>query len=500
MTRSTTVNSFGLRLAAWFCLTIPLPALAASIVPEIEPRRVASATPIADQYRATAERIITATLAGNDSYRKLSELCDGIGHRLSGSPQLDRALQWAADAMRRDGQANVRIEPVMVPHWVRGDESCTMVKPRHEPLAMLGLGGSVGTPPEGITAEIVVIRDEKELEALGDAVNGKIVLFDNAMPAYDRANGTRYGETVRFRSKGPRIAAAQGAVACLVRSVTARSLRSPHTGGTNYGDAAVRIPAAAISVEDSAMIARLTERGEKVVVTLKMDAKSLDPAPSGNVIGELVGRELPEEVVVIGGHIDSWDVGQGAHDDGGGCVQAMEAINVLRKLNLVPRRTIRVVLWTNEENGLEGGKQYAKTHADELDKHVAAIESDGGSFRPTGYSIECSDEAKQHIAADQMRDILSLFKDIGATSAEVGGSGADVSPMKPAGVVLMGHNVDMSTYFDYHHSDGDTLDKVVPQELSQNVAVMATVAYILADMPARLGASGEGAPPGHQQK
>lgn len=248
------------------------------------------------------------------------------------------------------------------------------------------------------------------------------------------------------------------------------------------------------------MIARLTERGEKVVVTLKMDAKSLDPAPSGNVIGELVGRELPEEVVVIGGHIDSWDVGQGAHDDGGGCVQAMEAINVLRKLNLVPRRTIRVVLWTNEENGLEGGKQYAKTHADELDKHVAAIESDGGSFRPTGYSIECSDETKQHIAADQMRDILSLFKDIGATSAEVGGSGADVSPMKPAGVVLMGHNVDMSTYFDYHHSDGDTLDKVVPQELSQNVAVMATVAYILADMPARLGASGEGAPPGHQQK
>lgn len=497
MRRSAITGLFGFRFVCCALLVASLPPLAAGKAPEIEPPPPSSTTPIADRYRATAEQIVAAALAGNDSYRKLSELCDGVGHRLSGSPQLDRALQWAAEAMRRDGQANVRIEPVMVPHWVRGEESCTMVKPRNEPLSMLGLGGSVGTPPEGITAEVVVVRDEKELEALGDAVKGKIVLFDNAMPPYDPVKGTRYGETVRFRSKGPRIAAAQGAVACLVRSVTARSLRTPHTGGTNYGDAAVRIPGAAISVEDSAMIARLTERGEKTVVTLRMSAKTLDPAPSGNVIGELVGRERPEEVVVIGGHIDSWDVGQGAHDDGGGCVQAMEAINVLRRLNLVPRRTIRVVLWTNEENGLEGGKQYAKTHADELANHVAAIESDGGSFRPTGYSIECGDEAKQHIAADQMRDILSLFKDIGATTVEVGGSGADVSPMKPAGVVLMGHNVDMSTYFDYHHSHGDTLDKIDRKELSENVAVMAAVAYILADMPARLGATGEGAPPGH---
>lgn len=453
-----------------------------------EPPAKLTATPIANHYRETARKIHQAVMRGNDSFKKLEELCDGIGHRLSGSEALDKALKWAADWMKKDGHENVRLEPVTVPKWVRGNESLTLLEPRRDTLFMIGLGNSVGTPAEGITASVVAVKDEKELEALGDKVKGKIVLFDNPMPPYDPIQGSHYGETVRFRSRGAQLAAKQGAVACLVRSVTARSLRSPHTGATNYGDAPLKIPAAAISTEDAAMISRLQARGVPVVVQLKMEAKFEEPAQSANVVGELRGSELPDEIVVIGGHIDSWDAGTGAHDDGGGCVQAMEAITALRKLGLKPRRTIRVVLWTNEENGLAGGKQYAKDHEAELSKHVVAIESDGGSFKPTDYSVDCSDEGKRAIAVEQMTDVASLFAEtIGPIRIEKGGSGADIGPMKPAGFVLMGHGVEGATYFDYHHTHADTLDKIVPEELSQNVAVMATVAFIIADMPDRLG-------------
>ena len=235
------------------------------------------------------------------------------------------------------------------------------------------------------------------------------------------------------------------------------------------------------------MMARLQARDVPIIVRLKMDAQTRDPAPSGNVIGELRGSTNPEEIVVIGGHIDSWDVGQGAHDDGAGCVMAMEAINVLRRLNMIPRRTIRVVLWTNEENGLAGARQYAKDHADELPNHVAAIESDSGGFRPTGYSIQCADELKQATAVEQMRDIASLLVSLGADDVQTGYAGADVGPMRDAGVVLMGHQVEGSKYFDYHHSQADTLDKVDPVHFSQNIAAMATITYVLADMPQRLG-------------
>ena len=442
---------------------------------------------LSQAYRAAADRIIKAVLAGNDSYHKMEELCDGIGHRLSGSPQLEQAIEWAVATMKRDGAENVHTEPVMVPHWVRGSESLVMVKPRRETLAILGLGGSVATPPEGITAPVVVVRDEAELEAVGEGARGRIVLFNNPMPAYSQEHGSQYGRTVRFRHNGARLAAEKGAVACLVRSVTANSLRSPHTGGMRYGDAKVKIPAAAVSVEDAAMISRLRARDVPVVVTLKMEAKTLEPVLSANVIGELRGSTWPEEVVVISGHLDSWDVGQGAHDDAAGCVMAMESIRVLRRLNMIPKRTIRVVLWTNEENGLAGARQYAKDHAEELSKHVAAIEADSGAFRPRGYSLDCVDEAREAIALDQMRDIMLLLSRFGQIKADTGGSGADVSQMKPAGVIVMGHRVEGSIYFDYHHTAADTLDKVNPEHLSQNVAVMATVAYVLADMPQRLG-------------
>ncbi|MCH8852432.1 MAG: M20/M25/M40 family metallo-hydrolase, partial [Planctomycetes bacterium] len=298
-----------------------------------------------------------------------------------------------------------------------------------------------------------------------------------------------YGTAVRYRSIGARLASEKGALACVIRSAASDSMRTPHTGAMRYGDAKVKIPAAAMSTEDADMITRLCARGVVVKLTLKMEAKTLPDAESANVIGELRGSTWPDEIVVMGGHIDSWDTGQGAHDDGGGCVASMEAINVLRKLNMRPKRTIRVVLWTNEENGLRGGTKYAEVHADELANHVAAIESDSGMFRPTGFGLECKDEARQAVAAEQMRDILSLFSRFDATALSLGHSGADVGQMKDAGVVLLGHRVDGSKYFYYHHSPADTLDKVDPVELSQNVAVLATLAYVLADMPLRLGST-----------
>jgi len=333
-----------------------------------------------------------------------------------------------------------------------------------------------------------VVTSEEALKSLGEGVKGKIVLFNHPMPPYCPERGSGYGTASRFRYHGARWAAEHGAVAALVRSATARSLRSPHTGGMSYGDATVRIPTAALSLEDAESIAGLTRLGVPVTVNLKMGAQTLPDAESANVIGELRGTTNPEEVVLISGHLDSWDAGHGAQDDGGPCVAVMEAINVLRRLDLRPRRTIRVVLWTNEENGLAGAKAYVKDHADELAKHVVAIEADSGVFKPQGYSIECADEARAKRAAEQMDAILSVlsgtFPDL---KTSTGWSGADIGQMKSAGVVLMGHDVEGSTYFDYHHTHADTLDKVDPRELSENVAVLAAVAYILADMPHRIG-------------
>lgn len=476
---------------AFILSQVAVTASALGMYPEPQAARPADAATVSltERYRGPADRIIAAALSGNDAFAKLEHLSLRIGHRLSGSPQLERAIDWAVAVMKRDGQENVRREPVMVPHWVRGRESATLLEPRESPMHMLGLGGSVGTPPEGITAPVVVVADSESLDALGDGAEGKIVLFNKVMPPYDPVRGSRYGETVKYRHLGAKLAADKGAVACLVRSVTARSLRTPHTGALSYRNAKTRIPAAAISVEDAELIARLTAAGERVVVNLKMEAHTLPDAESANVVGELRGSSAPDEVVVIGGHIDSWDVGHGAHDDGAGVVMAMEAIAVLRKLNLVPRRTIRVVLWTNEENGLAGGRAYAIDHARELFNHVAAIESDSGGFKPRKYSVGCGDPSKESIAARQISEIMDLFaSSIGPMTADAGGEGgADISSMKPADVVLMGHEVHGETYFDYHHTEADTIDKVDPVELSQNVAVMATVAYIVADMPERLG-------------
>jgi carboxypeptidase Q len=441
-------------------------------------------------YQNTAQTIIEAALQKNNAYQKLTELCDDIGHRLSGSLALIKAADWAAETLRADRLDNVRQEPVMVPKWVRGNESLMMLSPLEKPVIMMGLGGSVSTPAEGITAELVVVTNEEELKALGEKAKGKIVLFNNVMPAYDPIKGSGYGEAVRFRGRGAVLASEQGAVAALVRSVTATSLRSPHTGAMGYRDAKEKIPAAAVSTEDADMLARFVARGKTVKLRLQMEARTEADSPSANVIAEIKGKEKPEEIILIGAHLDSWDVGQGAHDDGAGCVMVMEALALLRRLNLTPKRTIRVVLFTNEENGTAGSRAYIKEHSAE--KHIAALESDSGGGAPFGLWVEFAendkDKVKQDRVVSQLEQVLQLVASLKATQVKTGHSGTDIEGLGEYGALLMGMGVDGSKYFDYHHSQADTLDKVDPKALTMNVAVLAVVAYVLADLPGVIGA------------
>ncbi|MCI0434830.1 MAG: M28 family metallopeptidase [Gemmatimonadetes bacterium] len=425
---------------------------------------------ITARYTEPAGQVIAAALADSAAYDRLGELVDRFGHRFSGSESLERALDWILAEMQGDGLENVRGEPVMVPRWVRGDESVMLVRPRPMELSMLGLGGSVATPPEGIEAEVLVVRSFEELEARAADARGRIVLFDVAF--------TSYGETVAYRRDGAIAAARAGAVASLIRSVASASMRSPHTGSMRYEEGVARIPHAALSVEDATMLGRMKDRGERIVVRVTMNARTLPDAESRNVIAELTGSERPDEVVVMGGHIDSWDVGQGAMDDGGGSVAAWEALRILHELGLRPRRTIRVVLWTNEENGLRGGNAYRDAHAAELDHHVLAIESDAGVFQPRGFGFTGSDAA-----FDIVQRVGRLLEPIGADSITRGGGGADIGPIMERGVPGMGLQVDGTRYFWYHHSDADTLDKLDPVELARCVAALAIMAYVVADLP-----------------
>jgi carboxypeptidase Q len=421
-------------------------------------------------YRAAADRLIAAATADSAAWKRLAELTDRFGHRFSGSESLERALDWILAEMAEDGLENVRGEPVMVPRWVRGEESATLVSPRAADLPMLALGGSIGTPPGGIEAEVLVVSDFDELERRAGEARGKIVLFD--------APFVSYGETVQYRSSGAVAAARAGALASLIRSVGPFGMRTPHTGAMRYDDSVPRIPHAAITAEDAAMLHRMADRGETLVVRLRMGARMLPDVQSRNVMGEVVGSEFPDEVVVLGGHIDSWDVGTGAMDDGGGVVAAWEAVRLIKELGLRPKRTIRAVGWTNEENGLRGGTGYRDAHLAELDKHVLAIESDAGVFKPQGFGFTGSDAAW-----DIIRSLAPLLAPIGADSLVRGGGGADIGPIMERGVPGIGLNVDGTRYFWYHHTAADNVDKIDPHDIALCTAAMAIVAFVVANLP-----------------
>ena len=446
------------------------------------------------EIRDDAATLREAALESTVGYETLARLCDEHGHRLTGSERLERAIDWMAGELRSMGFQNVRQEPVPVPVWIRGEESLTLLEPMELDLPMLGLGMSVGTPPGGLTGEVVVVKDFDELEAMSvSAVSGRIVLFD--------APYRGYGRTVPYRTQGAIAAAQRGAIATLVRSVGPPGLRTPHTGTMRYRDDTPRIPAAAIATEDSDMIARLNAAGRRVVVRLEMEARNEADGLSHNLIAEVVGRERPEEVVVIGGHIDSWDVGTGAQDDGVGCLIAVDAARLMLETGLIPRRTVRVVLWTNEENGLRGARAYRDDHADELDRHVAAIESDSGNgivqgfrfdFRPAVMGFDTAEEGGAPFEAgrDRMmavaRDIADLLATTGADSVFAAGSGADVGPLAARGVPALGLHHDTSDYFVIHHTEADTFDKIVLEDMQKNTAAMAVMAYVLAEMEGTL--------------
>jgi carboxypeptidase Q len=430
---------------------------------------------ITSAYRAIADSLIRAATGDSAAHRRLGNLVDTFGPRLSGSASLEATIDWVLKEMKADGLENVRGERVMVPHWERGAESAELVKPRRARVPMLGLGGSVATPKEGITAPVLVVSSFDELQDRASEARGKIVVFD--------APFTTYRQTVRYRVEGASAAARVGAVASLVRSITPFSIRSPHTGMMRYDPTVKRIPAAAITVEDAELLHRFQERGQPVVLTLRMAARTLPDSPSRNVVAEVVGRERPDEIVVLGGHIDSWDVGQGAMDDGGGAVAAWEAVRLMHQLGLRPRRTVRVVLWTNEENGGKGALGYRDAHAAELGKHVLAIESDNGTFAPNGFRFSGSENG------------LALLQQVGALLQPIGtgkvlreteSPEADIAPLVERGVPGAGLDVERTRYFWFHHTDGDTLDKVDPAELARCVAAMAVMAYVTADLPESL--------------
>ena len=424
---------------------------------------------IKSKYVETSLKIISKSLTDSTAYNRLGYMCDTFGPRLSGSKNLENATNWILKEMKNDGFENVRGEKVAVPTWIRGKESATLLSPFKKELSMLGLGGSIATPRGGLKAEVIVVNDWDELESRSNEVPGKIVLFN--------APFTSYGETVAYRYSGASAAAKHGAVASLIRSIGPWSMNTPHTGVMAYDDDVQKIPHAALTMEDAMMLSRIHDRGDKIIVKLDMNARMVADRWSQNVLGEIKGSIYPDEVVVVGGHIDSWDVGQGAQDDGGGCIAAWEAVRLIKELGLKPKRTIRCVLWTNEENGGKGNKGYRDMHMDEMDKHVLAIESDGGVFSPKGFGFSGNDSARKIV-----EEIHALMKPIGANTISEGGRAADVAPLNDEGVPVMSLKVDGSKYFWYHHTNADTFDKVDFNEFNRCVAAIAIMAYVVADL------------------
>jgi carboxypeptidase Q len=424
-----------------------------------------------------------AALADDYAYRQVAHLSENIGPRISGSPQAQAAVEYVAAELRQLG-LEVQLEEVKVPHWVRGAETAELteyngqVPGTTQKIVLTALGGSSATPAEGITADVVVVNNFDELKALGrDKVAGKIVLFNEMFDKQKSAAGfafMAYSEAVRYRGTGPRAAAELGAAAALVRTVGDADYRLPHTGASFPAG----IPAGAVAAEDADLIAYLSAEG-KVRMRLTLTPQKLPDVTSYNVIADLKGSEHPEQVVVVSGHLDSWDLGTGAIDDGAGVAVAMEAAEVLQKLHLRPKRTLRVIAWMDEESGGSGSEAYTKDHAGEFLKHVAAIESDSGAAHPLGFEVKMTPHA-----SELLRPVTGVLESFGATVLQASEypPGADISAMSEAGVPALGLMQDGRAYFHYHHSAADTLDKIVPGELRENGAAMAVMGYALASM------------------
>jgi carboxypeptidase Q len=431
----------------------------------------------AEDLAAQSARVFESAMASHRAMEHAAWLTDRIGPRLSGSPQGEAAVAWSKRALEGFG-LDVRLQPVTVPRWVRGKEEGWLVTPAQQPIHLTALGGSVATPEQGIEAELVRVTSYDELRALGNLVEGKIVFYDASMDRDLVESGDAfraYSRVVGFRSTGAIEAARLGAVASVIRSVASHSLRTPHTGAMRYEEGVTKIPAAALSTEDADLIRRLVAAGESVRIHLVMTPRRLPDAESANVIAEIRGSELPDQVVVIGGHLDSWDLGTGAIDNASGVAMTMETMRVIAELGLQPKRTIRAVLFANEEFGLSGARAYAAEHPPET--HYAAVESDAGVGEPRGFITSVS-----AAAIDRLLPAVEALAPIGAARfAESPSTGADTSPLVSKGVPGFGVRPDSRLYFAYHHSAADTLDKIDPRHLQENAAAMAVLTWVLAN-------------------
>jgi Zn-dependent M28 family amino/carboxypeptidase len=435
------------------------------------------------QLLGELDAIKSAALTDDYAYRQVAHLTENIGPRPTGSSAADAAVEYVAAELRQFG-LEVKLEDVHVAHWVRGEEKAELIQyPGQAPetkqkIVLTALGGSSSTAPEGITADVVVVNTFDELKSLGrDKVAGNIVLFNETFDKQKAAAGmafVSYGEAVRYRAAGPKAAADLGAIAALVRSVGNADYRLPHTG---YSIPA-NIPAGAVTAEDADLIAHLASQG-KVRMHVALNSEKLPEKTSHNVIADLKGSEHPELIVVVSGHLDSWDLGTGAIDDAAGVAVAMEAAELLQKLHLRPRRTLRVIAWMDEETGGSGSQAYTKAHTGDFPHHVAALESDSGAAHPLGFDTKISTQA-----AELLQPVLAVLQSIGSNALQPSAypPGADIAAMSQAGVPAFGVLQDNRTYFNYHHTAADTLDKIVPQELRENAAAMAVLAYAIANM------------------
>jgi carboxypeptidase Q len=464
---------------SWVTAGIGLSLVLSSAVPA--PAQQPAALPA--ELVMNLARLRDAALASDYAWRQLAHLTQNIGPRLAGSLQAEAAVNYVADELRRLG-LEVKLQEVVVPHWVRGEEQAELTiysgqaPGTVQKIVLTALGNSAATPAGGVTADVVVVNDFDELTALGrDKVAGRIVLFnetfDKRMAAAGRG-GAAYGEAVAYRGRGPRAAAALGAVATLVRSIGGADYRLPHTGASFRAG----IPAAAVTAEDAELIAHLAQQGH-VVMHLVLTPQTLPDVVSRNVVADLEGSEHPEQIVIVSGHLDSWDLGTGALDDAAGVAMAMQAAQLCKQLGLTPRRTLRVVAWMNEENGGSGSRAYMAEYEGSLSNHVAAIESDLGAGHPLGFVGLFNPAAKASLA-----QIAKVLSPIGATLVEAAaGAAADINPLRRGGVPVFRLMQDERTYFHYHHTAADTLDKIDPHELAENAAVMAVLGFALADMP-----------------
>lgn len=427
-------------------------------------------------------RLFDLALTQSSTYENLRELCQGIGPRLSGSAGAEQAVQWAEQKMRTLGADSVWLQPVMVPHWVRGNtEQGQLHRPGKpvENLPICALGGSVGTPKGGIRAGVVEVFRLTDLAKLGrEKIAGKIVLYNRPMEPILINTFEAYSGCVDQRASGAAEAAAYGAVGVLVRSMNLRMDDLPHTGTMSYRAGLDSIPAAAISTNAAAALSRALRDDPNLEVSLELSCRNFPDALSYNVIGQVTGSRLPDEIILVGGHLDSWDLGEGAHDDGAGCVQSMAVLEGYRQTGLQPERTVRCVLFMNEENGQKGAIEYARLSGERGEVHVAAIESDRGGFTPRGFSVDGVDGVRETALA-RLRDWIGLLAPYGIHFADFGGAGVDISHLKAQNVALFGFVPDSQRYFDYHHAANDRFDAVNKRELELGAATLTSLIYLI---------------------